>query len=402
MMVSAGSKAAVASNDRLSKDRILESIHRLSEWLEKNDYRGYDTFDGLNAKYLRPLTFETKFLRTVLQQGVRRFPVNVRPLLGIPKNRSTKGMGYLARGFIRLQQATGDKSWGDKAESALQWLIENESTGYSGACWGNHFDYQSRGFYLPKGVPTIVWTSLIGHAFLDAYDHFKRDNYLQVAASACEHISRDLDTYPEGDSLCISYIPTGKNEIHNANTLGASLLARTYSYTRNESYRSLAQKAIQYTANHQRANGSWYYGEAPNVQWVDNFHTAYVLDCFKYYITATRDDRFQAKLDAGYEYWKSAFFLADGTPRYYDHKTLPIDIQCSSQAIDTLVFFNDRDPQNLPLALRVAKWTIENMQDRTGYFYYRRYSPRFVNKTPTLHWGQATMLCALAGLYKLL
>ncbi|MGC2266270.1 MAG: hypothetical protein WA608_05720, partial [Candidatus Acidiferrales bacterium] len=324
----------------------MESIGRLSDWLEKNDYGGYHTCAGWNAKCLRPLTFETKFLRTVLQQGVRRFPVNVRPLLGIPKNRSTKGMGYLARGFIRLQQATGDKSWGDKAESALQWLIENESTGYSGACWGNHFDYQSRGFYLPKGVPTIVWTSLIGHAFLDAYDHFKRDNYLQVAASACEHISRDLDTYPEGDSLCISYIPTGKNEIHNANTLGASLLARTYSYTRNESYRSLAQKAIQYTANHQRANGSWYYGEAPNVQWVDNFHTAYVLDCFKYYITATRDDRFQAKLDAGYEYWKSAFFLADGTPRYYDHKTLPIDIQCSSQAIDTLVFFNDRDPQN--------------------------------------------------------
>ncbi len=47
----------------------------------------------------------------------------------------------------------------------------------------------------------------------------------------------------------------GATEIHNANTLGASLLARTYSYTRNESYRSLAQKAIQYTANHQRANG---------------------------------------------------------------------------------------------------------------------------------------------------
>jgi hypothetical protein len=402
MTVSAGRKAAVASNDRLSKDQILQSIGRLSEWLKKNDYRGYDTFDGLNAKYLRPLTFETKFLRTVLQQGVRRFPFNLRPLLGIPKNRSTKGMGYLARGFMRLQQATGDKSWGDKAESALQWLIENESTGYSGACWGNHFDYQSRGFYLPKGVPTIVWTALIGHAFLDAYDHFKRDNYLQVAASACEHISRDLDTYPEGDSLCISYIPIGKNEIHNANTLGASLLARTYSYTRNESYRSLAQKAIQYTANHQRSNGSWYYGEAPNVQWIDNFHTAYVLDCFKYYITATRDDRFQAKLDAGYQYWKNTFFLADGTPRYYDHKTLPIDIQCSSQAIDTLVFFNDRDPQNLSLALSVAKWTIENMQDRTGYFYYRRYSPRFVNKTPTLHWGQATMLCALAGLYKLL
>jgi hypothetical protein len=105
----------------------------------------------------------------------------------------------------------------------LQWLVENQSKGYSGACWGNHFDYQSRGLYLPKGVPTIVWTSLIGHAFLDAFDHFQKDRYLQVAVSAWEHILRDLDTFKEGDSLCISYIPTANKPCHNSNTLGAGL-----------------------------------------------------------------------------------------------------------------------------------------------------------------------------------
>lgn len=400
--VFAGKRLRITGVDGVSKDRIFDSIGRLCAWLEKNDYSGYDPFDGLTTKYLRPLTFETTFLRTVLQQGVRRFPINMRPVLWVPKSRSTKGMGYLAKGFMRLQQATGDKSWGDKAESALQWLVENECKGYSGACWGNHFDYQSRCFYLPKGVPTIVWTSLIGHTFLDAYDHFRKDNYLQVAVSACEHIVRDLDSFAEGDSLCLSYIPTENKQVHNSNTLGASLLARTYSYTGNESYRSLAQKAILYTANHQRANGSWYYGEADNLRWVDNFHTAYVLDSFKLYQTATGDEGFEEKLNAGYQYWKSSFFLPDGTPRYYDHKILPIDIQCSSQAIDTLVFFHDRDPESLPLALKIAAWTIDQMQDRTGYFYYRRYSKWLVNKTPTLHWGQATMLCALSGLYKLL
>jgi hypothetical protein len=126
------------------------------------------------------------------------------------------------------------------------------------------------------------------------------------------------------------------------------------------------------------------------------------LDCFKHYATATGDEQFEGHLSKGYQYWKRTFFLADGTPRYYDHKTLPLDIQCSSQAIDTLVFFHDRDPENLSLVLNVAKWTIENMQDRSGYFYYRRYSRWVVNKTPTLHWGQATMFCALAGLYQLL
>jgi len=381
---------------------VYESISKLSRWLEENDYRGYDTFDGLNARLIRPLTFETKLLRTVLQQAVRRLPVNLRPVLGISKEYSSKGMGFLARGFIRLHQTTGERVWRDKAEFCLQWLIENRLQGYSGACWGNHFDYQSRAFYLPKGVPTVVWTALIGHSFLDAYDHFQSEQYLQVAVSACEHIVRDLGTLREGDGICISYIPIKDTQVHNANTLGASLLARTYSHTGNQSYRDLAQKAMRYTAQHQRPDSSWYYAEKADSHWIDNFHTAYVLDCFKHYEQSTGDNRFNQNLRAGYEYWKKTFFLSDGTPRYYDYKTMPLDIQCSSQAIDTLVFFHDRDPDSLHLAVKVAQWTIANMQDRTGYFYYRRDSPRLVNKTPTLHWGQATMLCALAGLYQAL
>ena len=385
------------------KRQIYRSILLLCDWLEKNDYRGYDPFDGLNARFLRPLTFNSKFLRTVLQQGVRRFPLNPRPLLGIARSRSTKGMGFLTRGFLRLHEATGDPAWRDKAESALQWLVENQSEGYSGACWGNHFDYQARGdFYLPKGVPTVVWTSLIGHAFLDAHAPRQQDGFLRVAASACEHILRDVKTFAEGDSACIAYTPIHPSQVHNANTLAASLLARTYSFTGNESCRTLAEKAIQYTAQHQRADASWYYGEAPYRHWVDNFHTAYVLDSFKHYTDSTGDSRFEQNLMSGYNYWKNTFLLPDGTPKYYNNKTLPIDIQCCSQAIDTLVFFHDRDPDGLGLALKVAKWTIEQMQDRTGYFYYRRYSRSLVNRTPTLHWGQATMLCALAGLYKLL
>jgi hypothetical protein len=401
-MASVGSEVETSERDTAAKARIYESIERLSAWLVRNDYRGYDTFDGLNARFVRPFTFNSKFLNTVLQQGVRRFPLNLRPLLGVRKDSSTKGMGFLARGFMRLHSATGESQWARNAEFCLDWLIDHQLPGYSGACWGNHFDYQSRSFYLAKGVPTIVWTSLIGHAFLDGYQHFKKNRYLEVAVSACEHIIKDLEKYPDGEGTCISYIPNGKSLVHNANTLGGSLLARTHSFTQNEEYRSLAQRAIQYTAQYQRADASWYYGEKANLHWVDNFHTAYVLDCFKYYADATQDDHFEKNMSRGYEYWKKTFFLSDGTARYYDYKTLPIDIQCCSQAIDTLVFFRDRDPESVALALKIADWTIQHMQDRSGYFYYRRYSPWIVNKTPTLHWGQATMLCSLAGLHGLL
>jgi hypothetical protein len=383
-----------------AKANVFQSISSVAQWLEENDYRGYDTFDGLNARFVRPLTFGSPLLRTVLQQGVRRFPVNLRPLLGVTREHSSKGMGFLARGFIRLNKATGNPIWNEKAVTALQWLIEHRASGYNGACWGNHFDYQSRAFFLPKGVPTVVWTSLIGHAFLDAFQHFGENRYLEIAVSACEHIVRDLTAFPDGPGVCIGYVPGKDSRVHNANTLGASLLARTYSINSDERFRDLAEAAIRYTAHHQREDGSWYYGEKENLHWVDNFHTGYVLDCLKHYERSTADMQFHQTMMKGYEYWKATFFLPDGTPRYYNHKTLPIDIQCSSQAIDTLVFFQSADPDSLRLAVKVSEWTIEHMQDRTGYFYYRRYSNSVVNKTPTLHWGQATMLCALAGLYQ--
>lgn len=401
-MASVGKPKLGPAADRATREKIRASIERLAAWLESNDYRGYDTFDGLNARFVRPLTFETKFLRTALQQGIRRFPLNLRPWLGVSKSHSSKAMGFFARGFIRMHQATGDALWKRKAEVALQWLRDNQSKGYAGACWGNHFDYQSRSSYVPKGLPSVVWTSLIGHAFLDAHEGLHQAGALEVAVSSCEHILRDLNKFSDGQGVCIGYFPGQSLRVHNANTLGGSLLARTYAYTRNQAFRNLAQQALQYTAQYQRADSSWYYGEASNLHWVDNFHTGYVLDSFKHYSHSTGDGRFDTHMLTGYEYWKNTFFLADGTPRYYDHKTLPIDIQCCSQAIDTLVWFNDLDPGNLALALKVASWTIDRMQDFSGYFYYRRYSRWLVNKTPTLHWGQATMLCALAGLYKIL
>lgn len=403
-MASAGNEIVNQTKADEMRNKIRSSILRLCEWVEQNDFRGYDTFDGLEARFVRPLTFESNMLRTVLQQGIRRFPINLRPLLGVRKSQSTKAMGFFARGFVRMYQATKEPVWRERAEVALRWLMQNQASGYSGACWGNHFDYQSRSFYLPKGIPTVVWTALIGHAFLECYDEWPRDEYLNVAISACEHICNDLERFADANSLCIGYIPahvTAPNKlVHNSNTLAASLLARVYAHVGKESYRVLAQQALQYTAKYQQANGAWYYGERANLHWVDNFHTAYVLDSFKLYAEFTGDHSFDEVLSRGYTYWKRTFFLHDGVPRYYDRKTLPLDIQCCSQAIDTLTLFHDVDGDSLELAVRVANWTIDNMQDRKGYFYYRRYSSWLTNRTATLHWGQATMLCALSGLYK--
>lgn len=375
---------------------IHQSIKKSLDWLKKNNFQAYDPFDGLNSK-IRFLTFENPFFRQVLVQTVKRSPINIRPFIGISPKRSTKGIAYIIRGDIRLYKLTKDEIYLKRAREFLEWLKNKSCEGYAGYCWGNHFDYQTRGYFLKKNNPTLVWTALCGRAFFEAYELTRNEKYLQIIDSVCKFIITDLPKKSSKKGFCISYVKDTMNLVHNANMLGAAMLAQGYKLTGNNQYFETAKQAMEYAVYHQQENGSWFYGEEEKYHWIDNWHTAYNLDAMKIYEECTNDSSFSQNLKNGFEYYKKNFFLDDGTPKYYYNNAYPLDIQCASQSIDTLAYFNDYDTENLSLAKKVALWTIENMQDKSGYFYQWK-TKFFTNKTPTLHWGQATMYKALASL----
>ncbi len=385
---------------------IHNSLKKLDDWIAKNNWKAYDPFDGLSSKASRLMTFNDHYLRIAWQQSVRRFPINLRPLLGIRKQTSGKGMGFCALGYLKLYQATQKKEYLDKSTYCLDWLMRNYSKSYSGYCWGNHFSYESRGGSIPLGFPTIVWTSLISNVFIDAYEILDEPAYFDVAKSSGDFILNDLGRYVDSEeSLCFMYTPSNKDNptsrrcIHNSNVLGAWLLARLHKYTGDSRILSIAKKSINFTLRCQLSDGAWYYGEAHKYRWVDGFHTGYVLESLYGYMNATGDKTIEDKLIKGFKYYMTTFFEEDGTPRYYNHKRYPIDIQCASQGIQTLVNLREYDQSSIELANKVALWTIKHMQDPQGYFYFRRY-PLMTNKTPMFHWGQATMLSALSHLVK--
>jgi hypothetical protein len=395
---SSGSISAPTASNCTPKQlaTISTALQRLDSWLVSNDYAGYDPFEGLNSN-LRPLTLGSKFLRQCLVQFVRRCPFNIRPLLGIHPSHSSKGMGFLARGYLRWNAIEPDVTLQRKAQMCLEWLMEHPSKGYSGYCWGNHFDYQTRGYYASAGTPTIVWSSLIGLTFIEAFECTGDRQYLDIARSTCDFVMNDLARIPGRVGFCFSYVPVANVVVHNSNILGAALLARVFRHTGESELKRAARSSIQFTASHQNSDGSWFYGPGEDMHWIDSWHTAYVLDAFDLYARSTSDTSFESACRKGWDFYRTKFFLSDGTPKYYYNKTWPIDIQCASQAIETLCRFRAWSPDSLELATKVALWTIANMQDADGHFYYQR--RRFwTNKTATLHWGQATTLSSLATL----
>jgi rhamnogalacturonyl hydrolase YesR len=371
---------------------IRESISKLEKWVENHNYKGYEPFDGLSS-VLRPLSFNNLFAERILQQLVRQSPINIRPLLGIKPQESTKGRGYMAWGYLALFRLTGDEHYKEKAVLCLEWLIKHKSPRYVHYCWGNHFDYSSRGGRYSKFEPITVWTSLIGQTFLDAYETLGDDRYLEIATSICDWIL-ELPREKTDSGLCLSYLAFTQSSIHNANMLGAAMLTRTAHHTRSRALLELAKEAMEYSCSRQLPDGAWYYGEASNNHWIDNFHSGYNLESLKCYIENSADKTYEENLHRGFGYFKRTFFEENGRPKYYHNRAYPIDIQCASQAIETLADFSTVDTSSLELSLRVAKWTIDHMQDEKGFFYYR-ILPRIKVKTPMLHWGQATMYRAL-------
>jgi hypothetical protein len=142
---------------------------------------------------------------------------------------------------------------------------------------GNHFDFVTRSGCNPAGSPIIVWTSLIGDAFIDAYEDTGDQRFLDVARGVCRWILA-LPRDRTGSGSCLSYVPFRQSSIHNANMLGAAMLARTWQHARDSELLDVARDAMVYSCSRQRGDGSWWYGEETKYHWIDGFHTGYNLD----------------------------------------------------------------------------------------------------------------------------
>lgn len=387
--------ATPAPSPTADVNKIRASVARVQRWVEAHDYRGYEPFDGLSS-WFRPLTFGNIFAERILMQSIRQSPVNLRPIAGVTRKDSTKGRGYMAWGYLDLYKLTGDAAFLSKAEACLDWLDHHRVMRFTTHAWSNHFDFSSRGGSYTKDDPIIVWTSLIGQAYLEAYEQTHNPRWLRIADSACQWVmALPREQTPTGN--CLSYLAHVQSSIHNANLLGAALLARASKFTGRPEYREVARSAVEYSCSRQLPDGSWWYAEDARYRWIDNFHTGYNLNSLRCYLDYTGDSTWSGNLDRGLQFFKDHFFEESGRPRYYHDRTHPVDSQCAGQGIETLALFSDRDPECLALARRVADWTIDHMQEPDGHFHYRHY-PWGRAKTPMLHWGQAVIFKGLTSL----
>lgn len=383
---------------------FAQAYEQLYSWCRQHDFRGHDPFDGLNSRVFQatPLA-NSRNARLLWTQLVKRSPADLRGVALVPRERNAKGIALFALAQLATYRRERTDAAAQQVKDLLSILLSMKVEGRSGAAWGYNFDWQNRNFFAPRDTPTVVPTAFAARALIEASREFPNEEYLGVARSVCDFIMRDLPrTFETETELCFSYAPNTSTRIFNASLLAAEVLASVGKITNESTLCATAERAARYVINQQQQDGSWDYGTEPAQSWIDNFHTAYNLFSLKRIIAACKlGAEFQQSLQRGHRYWTETFFLADGWPKYYHDELYPVDTHAAASAIVTLLECRDvcreSDNSSTKMARQVASWTIQNLRDKRGFFYYQRRRFYTVRK-PYMRWTQAWMLYALARL----
>ena len=372
---------------------IFNCFDQLKQYCEQEEFKGYDPFDGLNSKFFQSIPFvrNRRFLKLAWIQFFKQCPINFRPIVGIKKDVNPKGLGLFLSGYCNLYKIESNPDYLEKVKFLIDKIYTCQSQGYSGDCWGYNFDWQSKAFFQPKGTPSVVVSSFIACALLDAYEICKDENLLKTARSTCNFILNDLHkTYDVDGDFSFSYSPTDKTQVFNASLLGCRLLCRVYSYTQETFLLEESKKAVSFVCKHQQNNGAWTYSPLSYHQWVDNFHTGYNLECIHTYQSISGDRSFNQHLEKGLKYYLETFFDDKGMPAYYNNSTYPIDMHNTAQLMVTLSKLG-KFIENKEIIDKVLDWSQKNMfHKKKGFFFYykRKY---YTVRICYMRWIQAWM-----------
>lgn len=383
---------------------VRQAYDAVYAWAAAEGFAGYDPFDGLESRIFQATPLKhISIARLAWLQMVKRAAVDLRDTLRVPKGINSKGIALFALAELSRFRDTLDEGHKRNGLEHLETLRElaipgQTPNGEPTKAFGYNFDWQSRAFYAPKGTPTIVPTAFAARAFIESYQLFGDEDDLDFVLEICRFIVNDLNRpHEDENTVCFSYTPRDRSLIFNASLLAGETLASASAFTDDAEFMELAAKSARYVIENQKKDGSWAYGPKLRHAWVDNFHTAFILLSLKRINEAVPEIDAANAIRRGFDFWVENLFLPDGTPMYYDSEIFPVDIHSAAAAIAVLAEFSDEDDRALPLAEKVAAWTIENMRDSEGYFYYQIRKDETI-RIPFIRWGQAWMAYALATL----
>ncbi len=319
-------------------DRISDVLKDFTEWLDAYgetswDYQSF--FAGPVGGRAKSLYYRNRLVGTMAVAPMifcEAFLPGARRLFHHPIRFPIADAHY-AMGFAFLCEATGDFAQLENALHFLTVLKKSRCGQFKEYCWGYPFDWIWRGGVIKQQTPLITTTPYVYEAFLQVSEMIERasdfrplisdlclpdlpDQYKQIVESIARHAASDIKDFKTSEkaSSC-SYTPFDEGGVINAAAYRAFLLTSASRVFSNDEYWKAAERNLNFVLENQNPDGSWPYAMDGVRDFIDHFHTCFVMKALAKIHALTAHEGCVEALSKGMSYYLNNLFDDDGLPK---------------------------------------------------------------------------------------
>jgi hypothetical protein len=386
-------------------ERVRSVIHRFVVWLNRFGESSQDQYDFWASplgQWAKALYYRHKILAAPVVTPfvlLDAFIPALRTMASPPRCFPIADAHY-AMGFFLLAKADQDIRWVQRGKGFLVELKASRCNEFNHYSWGYPFDWETRIGTIKADTPLITTTPYGYEAFEAGYETTGESEYLEIMKSVGVFVFENFnETEVSPGVFACSYTPIDNRRVVNANAYRAFLLMTAGEQFKRKDWQAAAKRNLAFVLSSQQADGSWLYAMDGKDQFVDNFHTCFVLKNL-YKIWQITDE--PAVLDAirrGFEFYKQFLLDQNGQPIPYaraQHLTLyRRELYDYAEGINLALLLKDID-LDAPIILdELIRGLLEYWHLPDGHFVTRQLLLGR-NTIPYHRWAQSQTFRALA------
>ena len=393
-----------------SAQKVQETIERFVGWLDQYGETSYDC----QTFYASPIGQKAKALY-YKQPGLGT--IAVAPIIlceaFIPsarrwfwkRQRFPIADAHYAMGFAALSQALGKTSYYERAVHFLNALEATRCPGQKHYAWGYPFDWVGIGGTIKEGTPLITTEPYVYEAFSRVYEIDKEQKWRRIMRSLAQHASEDyVDVETSLRASRASYTPSPEPSgggVVNASAYRAFLLTKAALDFSEEKYRRQAERNVHFVLESQNADGSWFYAMDGKRNFVDHFHTCFVMKALVKIEQLTGDPNCTKAIERGVNYYLENLFDEADLPKPFSKAPrLTIyrrELYDYAECINIATLLKGRFPELDKKLLSVVNDLFARWQRPDGSFRSRHLLLGWDN-VPMHRWAQAQLFRSFCGL----
>jgi hypothetical protein len=303
-------------------------------------------------------------------------------------------------GFAYLYNITRKEEFYKRAVHFLEILEQTRCSRFENYCWGYPFDWETRSGTIKTHTPLITTTPYAYEAFAELYRIDGNKKWLMVLQSIAEHALQDIKDFPfSATAKTCSYTPYDKGGVVNASAYRAFLLTRAYDLFGNSRFKEAAEGNLNFVFETQKANGSWPYSIDEERDFIDHFHTCFVLKALSKIEKLSKNQRCTRAIEKGIKYYLEDLFDEQGLPKPFSRAPrLTVyrhELYDYAECINLGILLRGRFEELDSTLVRVVEDVLSRWKKPDGSFRSRKLLIGWDN-VPMHRWAQSQMFRSLA------